>query len=388
MKAPSLEDLIRGEVFFVNQLKAIMERFGIYHDVTGRMINELSPTNAEQAVERIKGEDHLYVYDNSLSNTEFLKLLRRKRELYSRFLGILTDNRYSGFFAESIVFLALCKAYDLYGRHVNMHILQPEQKWINGVSYKIEFPINVAGEVFGFEVKNNYMQLSPKSEDMRKLLSPNLTFNPVLINRQSTKGLKRALMLRNGRATDLTRLLLLKHEDSHVVSDLQLDHIITFLPEVEVGGASYNGVEFKANIQNFEIGELIEASSQVPTQVQAKIHGLIALLYLAVKYRQARALRKGKRAFSMCLALLLQNAYTFLLGAHGEYRSIDDCFAYASGKIAGILRRYLIKNLTGLKEAFRDQLEVLKTKGLVKRRLSNYRVEGLSTPENWLRKDP
>ena len=249
-------------------------------------------------------------------------------------------------------------------------------------------PINIAGEVFGFEVKNNYMQLSPRSETVKKLLSPNLTFNPVLINRQSTKGLKREIMYRNGRVADLTRLLLLQHEDSHVVSDLQLDSLVTFLPEVEVRGVPYNGVEFKGNIQNFDMEELLEASVQVPSEVQEKINGLVVLLYLSAKFRQARSLRKGRRAIPMCLALLLQNAYAYLLGAHGEYRSIDDCFAYASGKVYGVLKNYLTKNLPILKGVFQDALEDLKTKRFVKRRLSKYRVKGLSTPENWLRRDP
>jgi len=388
MNAPPLEDLIKGELFFVNQLKGIMEKYGIYHDVTGNMIDRLSPVQFKQGVERIRGESHPYVYDSSLSGTKLDSLLRRKREMYSTFLGILTDNQYSGFFAEAIVFLALCKAFSLYGSQVGMHILQPEQRWINGVIYKIEFPINIAGEVFGFEVKNNYMQLSPKSEHISKLLSPDLTLNPVLINRQSTRGLKSELMRRNGRVADLTHLLLLQHEDSRVVSDLQVDHIVKFLPEVKVREESYNGVEFKENIHSFNIKDLVEASFQVPIEVQEKINGLIALLYLSTRFRQAQSLRRGNRAVSMCLALLLQNAYAYLLGAQGEYRTIEDCFAYAASKVTGVLKGYLIKNLASLKQAFYYELEDLKTRKLVKRRLSRYRVKGLTPPENWLRQDP
>lgn len=383
---PSLEDLLKGEVLFINQLKAIMESYGIYHDVTAHMIGQLSSSHFRQGIEIINGEEHAYVYDGGLSTAELQRLIRTKRELYSRFLGILTDNRHSGFFAESIVFLALCKTYNSYGYPLNMHVLQPEQTWINGLSYQIEFPINVDGEVFGVEVKNNYMQLSPNSEQVQALLNPILSFNPVLINRQSTQGLKSILMRNNGRVTDLTRLLLLQHQDSHVFSDLHLDHIATFLPRIEVGQENYSGTEFKDNIRRFSMDDLVRASSQVPNQVQAKINGLIALLYVAVQYRKARSLRSGRRANSMCVALLLQNAYTYLLGAKGQNRSIDDCFTYASGKISGVLRLYFSRNINSLKVAFHEGLEDLKTKGLVKRRLSNYRVEGLSTPENWLKR--
>lgn len=364
-----------------------MESYGIYHDVTAGMIDGLSQ-KFRQGIERIRGEEHPYIYDSSLSNSDLDRLVKEKRELYSRFLGILTDNRYSGYFAEAIVFLALCKTYCSYGEQLAMHILQPEQTWINGRSYKIEFPISVAGEVFGVEVKNNYMQLSPLSETVQPLLHPNLSFNPVLINRQSTKGLKSILMSRNGRVTDLTRLQLLQHEDSYVFSDLHLNHIVTFLPKIRVAGTFYDGMQFKGHIRQFEIDDLIRASNQVPDEVQAKINGLIALLYLATKFREARLLRTGNRAIYMCLALLLQNAYTYLLGAQGQYRSIDDCFAYASGKIYGVLSKYLTQNLARLKTAFHEELENLKEKKLVKRRLANYRVEGSTTPENWLKQDP
>lgn len=153
-------------------------------------------------------------------------------------------------------------------------------------------------------------------------------------------------------------------------------------------GVSYNGAKFKGDIQSFDMEELIEASVQVPTEVQERINGLVVLLYLSAKFRETQSLRKGRRAASMCLALLRRNAYSYLLGAHGEYRSVDDCFAYATSKIYGVLRNYLTKNLTRLKAAFHDELEDLKTKRLVKKRVSNYRVEGLRTPENWLRKDP
>jgi len=167
-----------------------------------------------------------------------------------------------------------------------------------------------------------------------------------------------------------------------------LDNIVTVLPEVTLKGESYDGVRFKEQIQNFDIGELVAASVQVPTEVQEKINGLIVLLYLSAKFRQAQALKNGSRAGPMCVSLLLQNAYTYLLGAQGEYRSIDDCFAYASGKMHGVLRSYLTRNLSVLKGAFHEALEDLKTKKLVKRRLSNCRVQGLRTPENWLRRDP
>lgn len=388
MDVPPLEEFLRGKVFFVNQLKAIMEFYGIYHEVTANMINHLSSRFFRQGIERIGGEEHRFIYDTNLSSIELDMLCKRNRVFYSKFLGILTDNRYSGFFAESMIFLALCKTRYSFGNQIAMHILQPEQTWINGISYKIEFPINVAGEVFGIEVKNNYMQLSPLSETVQALLNPELPFNPVLINRQSTKGIKSIVMRNNGRVTDLTRLLLMKHEDSHVFSDLGLNHIATFLPEIDVAGTTYNGITFKHHIRQFAMDDLIKASVQVPMEVQAKINGLVALLHLAVKFRQARSLRRGRRAKSMCLALLLQNAYTYLLGAKGQYRSIDDCFDYASGKISGILARYLTRNLNSLKVSFREGLEDLKTERLVKRRLSNYRVDGFMTPENWLKRDP
>lgn len=387
LNAPSLEDLLCGKVFFVNQLKAIMEFYGFYHDVTAGMINSLPPI-FKSGVETIGGEQHPYVYDSNLPNNELGEQIKKNRESYSKFQGILTDNRYSGFFAESIIFLSLCKAYDLYGKQVGMHILQPEQSWIDGRSYKIEFPINVGGDVFGIEVKNNFMQLSPQSEKVQALLNPDLAYNPVLVNRQSTRHMKSTITSRNGRVVDLTKLLLLEHENNYVFSDLHLSHIAIFLPRIRVNQMTYNGTEFKESIKQFDIHDLIRASFQVPYEVQAKINGLIALLFLAVNFRKTMLLMKGKRAHSMCLALLLQNAYFYLLGARGEYRSIDDCFDYASSKISGVLRNHLTRNLTSIKSAFCAEMESLRAKQLVKSRLSRYRVEGLSMPENWLKLDP
>jgi len=388
MQAPPLKDVIRGEVFFVSQLKALMEKYGVYHDVTGRQISRLLKERVELGFETIFGVKHSYIYDKALSPDTLSTLLKEKRELYTRFVGIITDNRYSGFFAEAIVFLALCKAFSLYGGHIGMHILQPEQRWIDGVAYKIEFPIAISGEVFVLEVKNNFMQLSPKSKAVQKLLSLDPSLNPVLINRQSTVKLKSQIMRSNGRVVDLTRLLLLQNEDSHVFSDLGIDHIVTFIQQLQVGGSEYNGITFKEKVQQFQIKDLVQASVQVPTWVQAKINGLIVLLHLATRFRQARSLLKGRKAISMCSALLAQHAYSYLLGAQGQPRDFDDCFSYATSKIVGTLSRYVSKGQAIIKEDLLRRLEDLRAKQFLERRGSTFWVKDFGLPENWLKRDP
>jgi len=388
MQAPPLKDVMRGEVFFVSQLKALMEKYGVYHDVTGRQINRLLKERVRLGFETIFGVKHFYIYDNALASDELSNLLKEKRELYSRFVGIIMDNRYSGFFAEAIIFLALCKAFSLYGSSIGMHILQPEQRWIDGVAYKIEFPIAISGEVFAFEVKNNFMQLSPKSKSVQKLLSLDPSLNPVLINRQSTVKLKSQIMRSNGRVVDLTRLLLLQNEDSDVFSDLGIDHIVTFIQQLQIGGSNYNGTTFKERVQQFEMNDLVQASVQVPTWVQAKVNGLIVLLHLATRFRQAKSFLKGRKAISMCSALLAQHAYSYLLGAQGQPRDFDDCFSYATSKIFGTLARYISKDQAIMKEELSRRLEDLRAKQFLERKGSTFWVKDFSLPENWLKRDP
>jgi len=389
MPHPKLTEFINNNLYFNTQIKLIYEQFGYYHSETGNLINKLIKIGKiKQDETRLQGQNHPYIYDSHLSDNEKNILLSEKEPLYDDYQNLIHNQPFSGDFAESIIFLALCDSFTIHRDKLEFHLLKPQMAWLNGKTYKIDYPFMLEGEAYSLEVKNNSPQLNPESSQLSSLLNISSSINPVLANRQSTIGLKSLIMKRNGRVLDFEKLLLLNSPETkdqiQSMIDLNLKESMFPLPYITINSIQYNGREFKGEIKNLSIEELTEASNQVPKYILTKTRGLIRLLYFATLYRNAKKLPEGRRAHDMILSLLLVNFYYYILGSDNR-SDIKDAYDYAERKISGPLRIYLSRNRKKIFDEFLVRIEYYNSLNFLNRYRGKCWVEDAIQPETWLR---
>lgn len=389
MPYPDLSYYLSNNLYFNTQIKLIYERFGFYHSETGNWINDLLENGRlKQEEVRLQDQNHPFIYDSRLSEAEKESLLDEKRPLYDDYQKLIHNQPYSGDFAEAIIFLSLCDSFSIHKDTFEFHLLKPQMNWLDGRTYRMDYPFMLEGEAYSLEVKNNSPQLSPKSSQLSNLLRIGSSINPVVANRQSTVGLKRVIMRRNGRVLDFKKLLLLNCSDSeeHIQSmrELNLEESIYSLPHINIDSMQCNGRIFKGEINNLSMEELIKASNQVPINILKKTRGLIRLLYFATLYRKARKLPVGRKASEMVLSLLLQYFYYYILGSE-DRADIEDAYDYSIRKISGPLMIYISRNRRQIYDEFLNRIEHFNTINILTRFRGKCWVEDASQPENWLK---
>jgi len=368
-----------------------MERVGFYHDVTGKAIDTLFTNN------QLKREFHPVDDPNpSLSGQAFIYKNTRpnptpKSNALSSILKRQSTNSASGLMAQAIVFVAIAQTIDATPA---CHILQPDMCWVDGYKYKLDIPITIPNEVHNIEVKNGLAQLAPTSTQIKKFLAGgNHGFVPDLICRMATVGTKKGLIRKNGLVTELERLILIDVDDApthlckQAASLLKIEDRIHFNSPITLGSNSYDGAQFLSSIhkEKLTMDQLKSIGPQVPQFIQHKMNGMIRLITINERFREAYLYPEGKRATKLIMSLLMQHSYKTLVDNAPQQYEISSLFANA----AGTIRQPLLSKLNDDKQAFQNQFdeewETLKFINFVSKRSDHVWIDDARRLEQWLK---
>ena len=274
------------------------------------------------------------------------------------------------------------------------HMLQPDTSWVDGYRYKMDIPITIPNEVHNIEVKNNLPQLAPTSDEIKKLCqNAGGGLAPGLVCRMATVGTKQQIMKLNGLVVELGKLIFLdtNNEQSRscraAASSLKLQDLIHWAPPIRLDSREYNGADFTSAVrtERLSIQQITSAATQVPNFVQTKVNGMIRLLCINERFRQAYCYPEGSRAAIMINSLLLQHAYKMLIDNAPTQFDIGTLFSSASAGIRQPLLKKLFDDKAVFERQFTEEWENLKFIGFVNKRKSLVWVDDASRPEIWLR---
>ena len=379
--------LEKKDAYPTSILKLALEGAGIYQDFSGSVIDDLVERGI---VKKSRFNKQPYIFRPMFDTIRDTEDVRHQAERLDAFMKVQKDRRKSGSMAELVVYVALCKAYLELRENIVIRLLPRKQyPELNNTDWEVDAQLIIRGENFPIDVSNSIQHIMTdygKVQRAQEVHEGGLA-NPVLVNRMSSKDVKRRYSMWNGGVCDLTHLILLDDQEidcREVTRDFGVDKQIHWVPPLRIAGEEWDGRVYDMKIRERVDGRLsttyedfAAASDQIPEEVLTKIRGLVRSLYIGTEYRQAES--EDERL----LALLLQSAYAYLLRCRG-WVELEEPYEYASKTLRGGRRVAFYKREDEFKDRIAQKFEFLKTCGFLRRRKSRYVVDDAVHPMQFL----
>ncbi|WP_435130317.1 hypothetical protein [Halobaculum sp. D14] len=312
----------------VSQFKLECEVAGVYQNTTGNALIELKRAGEiEEKSVQVDGDTRKYFARSKRHEPEDSIV-----EATKRFEAFLTR---SGYYANLIAYVALCKIYDEIGQHITGFDVLPEgphRYILNNPGREPDGVLLLPDERVPVEVYNggDYLGTNTRKHQQLEDLSSDpdngIPTNPMLINRLSDDEMRAAVRSMNGIVIDTNVMVACNNEKpeiNEVLDTLHLTPRFSFLPEVEttdgdvLDGADYDELSLSTgDVDTLRPpSKMLESADILPDQYIKRIRGGVQLQYVNSIYREGH----GRMKQDACL--VLQAIYNILLREGGLTRS-------------------------------------------------------------------
>jgi len=306
------------------------ESAGVYQDESGKALEQLK---TEGKIDRKDinsgGQQRVYFTRPETPTPEPEDEIQAAVRQFESFLTK------SGYFANLVVYVALCKIHDELSDYITGFEVLPEAPrpfLLNNPGREPDAVVLLPDEKVPIEVYNggDYLGKNTRKYDQLRDLSTNpngsLPTNPMLINHRSDDDIKKSVRRRmNGLVVDTG--LILACEDRHdevqdILETLHLERRIDFIPEIKTTeGETLNGEDYEDLSRGKDDVSIIHppsklapAATDLPDQFLQRIRGGVQLQYVNSIYREGHERTTADACF------VLQEIYNILLREGGYKR--------------------------------------------------------------------